>query len=109
MTDKQRATQISALIKELGDRGHPIIIAGDFNATPEETTLQLLSEAGFKSFGDPQLLTFPAPAPIKTIDYIMEKGLPVQNSVFKVIDEREASDHRPIFCEITLGSPAEKK
>lgn len=103
LTNDQRVEQVKALLQSLENRGHPVILAGDFNAEPQERSVQLLEEAGFRSFGDPKLFTFPAPAPVKTIDYIMARDLPVRDATFEVIDERKASDHRPIFCEIELG------
>ena len=81
-----------------------VIIAGDFNATPDSEPLKILQEY-WVSVGNASepLLTFPAEKPERQLDYILigaSSGVKVRN--VHVIDEPLASDHRPLLAELRL-------
>ncbi len=103
LNNEQRVDQVQALVRELSARGHPAIIAGDLNATPDEESIQLLEGAGFVPADDSLQFTFPATNPVKKIDFILTKDLPIRRKRFVVDGEPKISDHRPVFCEFVLG------
>ena len=54
-------------------------------------------------------MTFPAVTPVKKIDYVAvrTKELSLASVPVEVIDERMASDHRPVVAEISISAPAD--
>lgn len=97
-----RKTQMEALLPALRlGKGHPVIIAGDFNATREESERAL--GPGWKILektGSAE--TFPSTSPTTEIDHIATHNLRHKKVDHAVIDERLASDHRPITATFTL-------
>jgi endonuclease/exonuclease/phosphatase family metal-dependent hydrolase len=81
----------------------PIVLVGDLNATPGSPPMETLT----RHFGDAgasaNASTYPSDAPEKRIDYVLLRP----ESRFKVlemrvIDERVASDHRPVLTVIEI-------
>jgi endonuclease/exonuclease/phosphatase family metal-dependent hydrolase len=81
----------------------PIVLVGDLNATPGSPPIETLT----RHFGDAgasaNASTYPSDAPEKRIDYVLLRP----ESRFKVlemrvIDERVASDHRPVLTVIEI-------
>ena len=70
------------------------LLAGDFNATPNDASMTLLRDSGLFSgvFDGPP--TFPADNPVRTIDFILGP------SVWEVLEHRviqsDSSDHLPV-------------
>jgi endonuclease/exonuclease/phosphatase family metal-dependent hydrolase len=96
-----RLKQIQALLDGLKDRRHPVILAGDFNGERTDASMKLLENQGWsilKKSGDHN--TFPSVEPRKEIDFFVVKGMTIESLTHKVIDERVASDHRPISAEL---------
>lgn len=79
----------------------PVIIAGDFNAGPESQAI-----ATFSTFctplSDTTAMTFPANEPNRCIDYILTNSPSVKGSNPTVMEEPVASDHRPLYVDVTL-------
>ena len=79
----------------------PVIIAGDFNAEPESQAI-----ATFSTFctplSDTTAMTFPANEPNRCIDYILTNSSSVKGSNPTVMEEPVASDHRPLYVDVTL-------
>lgn len=99
-----RVAQITDLLRGLKDRKHPIILAGDFNAKPGDKSLALLSKDEFKFVSKGGAKTFPSPKPTVEIDYVVTKGLRFKKAPScSVVDERVASDHRPLLSVLDLG------
>ena len=95
-----QATRIKELYE---DYDLPIILAGDLNATPGSDPISLLTDRwAFASENDPKP-TAPSVRPRRKIDYIMYKP-PDRWSVIeiRVIDEKVASDHCPVFAVLEL-------
>ena len=91
-------------IKELyQDDGLPIILAGDLNAAPGSDPINLLSEQwAYAAQDDPQP-TMPSVRPRSKIDYIMYKPKSRWKVIeVRVIDEKVASDHCPVFAVLEL-------
>ncbi|MCP4260758.1 MAG: hypothetical protein GY774_25015 [Planctomycetes bacterium] len=94
----------SGRIKELyQDYEFPIILAGDLNARPGSDPINLLSSQwAYASEGDPQP-TMPSVKPRSKIDYIMYKPKDRWKVIeVRVIDEKVASDHCPVFAVLEL-------
>ncbi len=102
--DGFRFAQAQALRAHLDTLSVPFILLGDFNDLPESRTLHLLRERALEVAKAPQSrLTFPAPAPEREIDYVV---VGPRDAWFTAgaaaIDERVASDHRPVLAVVRL-------
>ncbi len=92
------------------------ILAGDFNGRPDDPVVDWLRSSwaiGAKR-GDPA--TYPAAEPDREIDFVMwrargaaaasaDPAPPVRLVDHFVVDERQASDHRPIVADFHLRPP----
>lgn len=106
-TDAERLASI-AMFKGMVERcgKMPVIIAGDFNASPDSEVLK--RAVGFlrDTFdpAGPDRFTFPADAPHDRIDYILYTQYPTLKCVeYRIIPEPLASDHRPILAVFTVS------
>jgi len=95
-----RVTQCEALLKKIGKERGPVILAGDFNAGRKSQSVRLLAASGFEVLTNDQTNTFPSDNPKVEIDFIMSKGLSFTRFTHKVVAEKMASDHRPVFVEL---------
>ena len=87
----------------------PVFFAGDLNASPESKPITELKKE-WKILNNPQHCTFPSVSPNIVIDYILgytAKGQGYSVIENKVIDEKVASDHRPIYADIIIHTKAE--
>jgi len=94
-----RPKQIAKLVDQKG----AVILAGDFNAERGSPTLEILGKAGWKILREKQVKTWPSDQPTNEIDFFIVRGLPKYTYVERVIEEKVASDHRPIAAEITFA------
>ena len=95
-----QAEKLSGIIKSLS---LPLIIAGDFNATPESETIKVLDSVLTRSCKSGCPFTIPTIHPKHEIDYIMYT--PSDN--FKVLNhetiaETYASDHLPVIASLLI-------
>lgn len=97
-----RVKQIQTLLDTLRSVSNPIILAGDFNAERTDKSLKDFETSDWQILGKNGKKTFPSPDPEFEIDYFIIRGFPRTNSQHDVIDERMASDHRPISAIVTL-------
>ena len=95
-----RVTQCEALLKKIGQERGPVILAGDFNAGRNAQSVRLLVDSGFEILTNDQINTFPSDNPKVEIDFIMSKGLSFTRFTHQVVDEKIASDHRPVLVEL---------
>jgi endonuclease/exonuclease/phosphatase family metal-dependent hydrolase len=81
----------------------PIVLAGDLNATPGSNQIDLLlSQWSYAALDNPEP-THPSTKPARKIDYIMYKPKDRWKVVeVRVIDEKVASDHCPVFVVLEL-------
>ncbi len=80
----------------------PTILAGDLNARPESETMQIFYKYWKQSFSE-NTPTSPANDPRAKIDYILFKPAKRWRVLeTKVIDEKTASDHRPVLSVLEL-------
>ena len=111
LEEENRLTSLNIILDEVVQWDKPFFICGDLNDSPSSTLIKTMK----KSFSfinnitdNNTNYTFPARNPTKTIDYIASYGIS-SNRVFKsirsrrVLNEPEASDHRPVLVEITMN------
>lgn len=102
LNKNDRLTQIDTIQSIARTYATPFLLAGDLNCNPDTKAFAKLSE-DFKPLNDITEKTFPADNPKETIDYIMiSRNSDVEVLDSKVIDEPEASDHRPVAVKIAL-------
>ena len=107
--DRMRAVDIIKREVEELDPNKPFFLVGDINDTPESDGVKsLMSE--FKSLIPNNQYTFPADNPTICIDYIFGYDGEVGWSLLTdkgVVDEKVASDHRPLFADIRIHADKE--
>ncbi len=96
-----RDQQVKRITEIALQESMPFIVAGDFNATPESSSIEALD----KVFTRTCLLdcepTIPVNKPTKAIDFIaFTTGSPFQVVSQEVIPERYASDHLPVVATL---------
>lgn len=101
--DENRSAQAEFIVNFARENNtRPIILTGDLNAEPDSQPIKTLDSKFVRS----QIangFTFPQINPRTEIDYIMvanSKSLQLKNH--KVINEEYASDHCPLYVEISL-------
>ena len=81
----------------------PAILAGDLNENPYGATLAKLREVWREAEMGDSLYTFPVNVPTRQIDYLLYKSQVRWKLVdVRVLDEKVASDHRPILAVLEL-------
>lgn len=99
---EDRLSSAEIIRSELGSLDKPVVIAGDFNATPDEAAMMHLSN-DFHFVNTPTMFTYPANEPRIEIDYI---GISYNNTAdieeveSYVVEARVESDHRPLVSEL---------
>ena len=105
-TAEERLAQANKLVELFSEESKPVILAGDFNSTPDSEVISLLKKHWTIADKGKQHLTFPADSSRIEIDYIMyrpQSNFKVLES--RVIDEQLASDHRPVLLKLGLEKP----
>lgn len=100
--EAERTEQAKRAVELVAGEGKtPTLLAGDFNAEPTSTAVKAVVAAGFRDAADgtPGVgPTIPAFRPKKRIDYVFASPAGQWKVVeTKVLDEPEASDHRPVL------------
>jgi len=101
--DTNRLLQVNKIIEVLRLETLPVIVAGDFNAAPGTRIINALDSYFTRTCITGCGFTIPATNANKTIDFIAF----AQSDKFsvlehKVIDEKLASDHLPVFSVIRI-------
>lgn len=114
----ESAKLILSKIEELNPKNLPLILTGDFNLTPEEEPISVITT----KLRDSRLVSIKAPygpegtfnafkfdAPMKArIDYVFVNN-PVEVLQYAVLtdskDQRYPSDHQPVLVDLLLKSP----
>ena len=100
--ETDRINQAKRLVELFSKDDRPSILAGDLNAKPESTTINLLLQEWSKSFSE-DAPTFPSENPRVKIDYILFRPANRWRVLeTKVIDEKIASDHSPVLVILEL-------
>lgn len=102
--DRVRFDQARTLCASLDALPTPYLVVGDFNDQPGSRTLGLFAERTLAA-AKPEAARFthPADEPTKEIDFV-QAGPPARWQVHdvQVVDERMASDHRPLLAVLAL-------
>lgn len=100
---KRRGTQADLIKKELAQKKHATIFAGDFNDVPSSYTYNAIKGDMKDAFLEKQMglgRTFVSFSPTLRIDYVLaDKEFDVQQ--FEVVDEN-LSDHLMLVCDLQL-------
>lgn len=98
--DGFRYAQAETLARHLDGLKGQYVLLGDFNDVPESRTLALFrARAAEASKPSGARFTFPSDAPAREIDYIFFAPRSAWRATeVRVIDERVASDHRPVLA-----------
>jgi endonuclease/exonuclease/phosphatase family metal-dependent hydrolase len=98
--DSFRYAQAETLATYLDQLKTPYILLGDFNDVPESRTLALFkTRAGEARKPTADRFTFSATEPAREIDFIFfAPPAEWQTREVRVVDERVASDHRPVVA-----------
>ncbi len=96
------ARVVTEFIEALGTE-KPVVIGGDFNALPSESSMARMRQ-NFMMLNEASERTFPADEPTITIDYLYMYKNAAAGKVIGcgVIDEKVASDHRPVWAEVVF-------
>ncbi|HET9279321.1 MAG TPA: endonuclease/exonuclease/phosphatase family protein [Flavitalea sp.] len=102
-SDTNRIMQAEKVVEILRRENMPIILAGDFNATPSTPTINIFDKYFKRSCVTDCGFTIPVINPTKTIDFIVyapaERFGVIEQ---RVIPETYASDHRPVVAVLRL-------
>ncbi|UCF21012.1 MAG: endonuclease/exonuclease/phosphatase family protein [Gemmatimonadota bacterium] len=102
-TAEERQAQASRIVDIFRGNHLPVLLAGDFNSTPESDVMALFRTWENPDKGDDHL-TFPSREPEREIDYVLYRPADrFQIVEIDVIDEPLASDHRPVLVELGLS------
>ena len=101
LEEDARLASIPLIINEAGNWQKPFILAGDWNDYPDSQLLQKLTKYFTINSGND--FTFPADEPNECIDYVATYNSHSAKTLESVvIDEPEASDHRPLVVKLQL-------
>jgi len=102
-SDTNRLLQIKKITDFFQDEKLPVIIAGDFNAVPNSSVINILDKSFTRTCISNCGSTVPVINPIRIIDFIAyspaDKFTVTEH---KVIDEKYASDHLPVLSLLKL-------
>jgi endonuclease/exonuclease/phosphatase family metal-dependent hydrolase len=100
---EERLAQADSVTRIFGSVGRPVILAGDFNSRPGSLVIRRLRESWRRLPKEGDRFTFPADAPDREIDHVFVRPPGVFEVVAsRVVDERLASDHRPVVVQLRL-------
>ena len=113
LTEEDRMLSIEIIRNEAVKLNKPFFLTGDFNATPESDFIKELQK-DFSLLNSIKNPTFPADEPKECIDYIAfynsdktTEERPFTVLLDKVVDEKVASDHRPVLVQIRFKAKTE--
>jgi len=98
---KQRLAQANELVNLFTKYFATTILAGDFNSEPDDPVTKLLQRHWQNPDADKIVGTWPSSDPEVEIDYIFTPKKS-KTTRYEVIDEKVASDHRPLISVIEL-------
>ena len=101
LEEEPRWASVPLIVKEAQRWQKPFILAGDWNAPPGSELLQEMGKHFTILSGSEA--TYPADEPQDCLDYVaLFKGHSAETLESTVIDEPEASDHRPVVVRMLL-------
>jgi endonuclease/exonuclease/phosphatase family metal-dependent hydrolase len=104
LTEADRIASAAILNNACNEFKKPVIVAGDFNAAPSSSVIRKMTE-NWIVLNDTAMFTSPSEKPRRCIDYIFGYKSPAAEYKTRralVVQERVASDHLPVWVEISL-------
>ena len=102
LEESERLASTPIIIEEAQSWQKPFILAGDWNDYQNSQLLQELTKYFTINSGDD--FTFPADEPNECIDYVATYNSHSAKTLESVvIDEKEASDHRPLVVKLSFS------
>ena len=110
LNEEDRQSSIEIITVQAKKYNKPVILMGDLNAKPESDEIKSLA-TNWNVLNNVKNATFPANEPKETIDYIA--GYTANNQTYsvlqtRVVDEKIASDHRPVFADVRFKADADQ-
>jgi endonuclease/exonuclease/phosphatase family metal-dependent hydrolase len=100
-TAEERMAQARRLLHLLEPEDVPVILAGDFNSTPDSEVMALIGETFVVPDKGADHFTFRSDRPEREIDFVVYRPADRFTVVeSRVIDEPVASDHRPLLLVV---------
>ncbi len=96
-----RMAQVQHINKVMRDTGHPCVVAGDFNATPDANEIKYGMSEWMQSMAN-DAFTFPQDNPDIKIDYVFAYPREAWQIRSATVPPVQMSDHRPIVVEYEL-------
>lgn len=101
LEESERLASAHLIINEAQHWQKPYILAGDWNDHPDSQLLKELTK--FFTINSGNEFTFPADEPNECIDYVATfNSFSAETIKSIVIEEKEASDHRPLLVKLQL-------
>lgn len=100
LDEAQRMASLPLIMEEAQRWQKPFLLAGDWNDTPDSELLKVMTQYFTVLSGDEG--TYPADEPTACIDYVAVFNGRAETIDSQVIDESEASDHRPLVVWVML-------
>jgi endonuclease/exonuclease/phosphatase family metal-dependent hydrolase/Icc-related predicted phosphoesterase len=110
LDEAERLASVKKITASITHYTKPVFLLGDLNAQPGSEPIKLLQDS-WQLLSNANAKTYPSDDPQQTIDYVMgytKRGETYARYQARVIDERIASDHRPLFVDIRLKTPADQ-
>ena len=102
LRDKNKIEQAKFITHRFKNEKLPVILVGDLNSEPKDPAIAELGKVFIKS-NIANGFTFPQDKPNTEIDYIMiNKTANAKFANHRILDEKYASDHRPLYVEINI-------
>lgn len=103
--NKVRQGQVQELLEQVKQSTRPWIVMGDFNSRPQDPEIQSILPLVHPIFRENDALlkekSYPSLNPDFRIDYIFFSE-EFELLKYAVLDNKQTSDHRPVYCELTL-------
>lgn len=104
LVKENRLASVDIIVNEAKRWDKPFFICGDWNDVPGSEFLERMKE-WFNILNNtsdedpvyPTYLSFPADVPNRCLDYVAKFGQDVERRSSEVLNEPEASDHRPVL------------
>lgn len=100
LEEAQRLASVPLIVEEARRWQKPFLLAGDWNDTPNSKLLKAMTQYFTVLSGNEA--TYPANKPNECIDYVGVFNSRAEAIDSHVIDEPEASDHRPLVVWVRL-------
>jgi endonuclease/exonuclease/phosphatase family metal-dependent hydrolase len=106
--EQRRAEQTQVVVAEIQRSPHPVIVCGDFNATPQSYSYRRLSDGlkdAFREAGTGRGTTYRGKIPALRIDYQLYS--PALETVGHDIRPERLSDHHSVTAHYRWNTPAD--